>query len=58
MALFIKKIGYCFPVCSCYFFKNLFSKIEKTIAKIKLQKTKEKPSLNIGEGENKPLLVK
>ena len=58
IALFIKKIGYCLPVCSCLFFKKRFSKIEKINAKIKLQRTIEKPSLNIGEGENKPLLVK
>ena len=57
IALLIKKIGYCFPVSCCFFFKDLFKKMETMIAITKLQTTIEKPSLNIGCGENKPLLV-
>ena len=57
-ALFIKNIGYCLPVFSCFFFKNLLIKTDKIIAIIKLHKTMEKPSLKIGDGEKRPLLLR
>jgi hypothetical protein len=50
-ALLIRKIGYCFPVCSCFLFKFFFIKIDKMIAIIKLARTIEKPSLIMGRGE-------
>jgi hypothetical protein len=57
-ALLIKNIGYCLPVCSCFVLRIFFIKIEAIIAIRKVHKTKLKPSLKIGDGEKKPLLVK
>ena len=54
----IRKVGYCLPDISCFFFKNFLRTNEKTTAIKKLISTNEKPSWNIGAGENKPLFDK
>ena len=58
IAEIIEKIGNCFPVWFCLFFKNLLKKNENITAKTKLQITIEKPSLKIGAGEYNPRLDK